>query len=353
MNDEFRKLDEKLCGIQPGNYSSFSSGCTDRLVNEYSWNDLDFNLNAVPFQRDTAVIVTSYYGHLMWLKNTLASYRKTGAYVVLAYDNSPYVWDNLDDAEFILHKFPRPLHFLLCHAYVLKHKTYDADKRTGWFWNAKYAQNVVRGFENIKYVYVTNGDCFLRRPEGMSEMPEVLGGGDLVSGQSTPNSTIHTADLFMKAEAFYKIMDYMSSRMKYTIMAGQSPEALLRDAVDDIGLKETFVDYPTLSDGSIDYYCTHDIDSTFKRVLGFKNLYAEQEYRENNRLPPLEKEYMDGFHGWLYATSEWKETLCKYYSTGDRRYLYMWWDRGCDTDTDRRYYPLEHYGTEPIYDEEK
>jgi len=348
MNEEIRDLDNRMIGLEKFNYATISSGCTDRLNGKYSWNDIDFNLNDAPFKRDTAIVVTSYHGHLMWLKNTLTSYRKTSAFVILAYDNSSYIWDNLEDPDFILRRFPRPIHYLLCHAYVLKHKTYDADKRTGWFWNVRYAQNIIKSLPNIKYVYVTNGDCFLDRPDGMAEMPGVLGDGDFMSGQSTPNGTIHTACMFFKSDAFHKMIDYMSSRMKYTILAGQSPEALVRDAVDDLGLKEKFLEYPVLPDGGIDYYCTRDLESTYKKVLGFRNLYAEQEYRENNRLEPIDSKYMDDFRDWSYCSGEWKETLCKYYSTGDRRYLYMWWDRGCDTDTDRRYYPLEHYGTEPI-----
>jgi hypothetical protein len=43
----------------------------------------------------------------------------------------------------------------------------------------------------------------------------------------------------------------------------------------------------------------------------------------------------------------------KYYETGDRRYLYMAWDQNEDSWYDRVYYPIEHYGEEPIIKEEE
>ena len=348
MNEEIKDLENILLKWVPFDYASFGSECTDRSRSKYSLNDFDFNLNNRVLRQDTAIIVTSYFGQLMWLKSTLSSYRKTDAFVILSYDNATCIWENIDDSEYILRMLPRPIHQLLAHASVVKHKTFDANKRVGWFWDVKYAQHIIRGFKNIKYVYVTNGDCILDRPEGMKEMPDILGDGDLMSGQSTPNGTIHTADMFFKADAFHKAVDYMSDRMKHYVLASESPECLMRDAVDELQLKETFIDYPILEDGSIDYYCTNNLDSTYKRVLGFRNLYAEQEYRENNRLEPIEKEYMDDFHNWTYCPTAWQETICQYYATGDRRYLYMWWDRGCDTDTERRYHPVEYYGNEPI-----
>ena len=119
-------------------------------------------------------------------------------------------------------------------------------------------------------------------------------------------------------------------------------------AVDELKLKEIFAEQPIRADGSIDYYGQEDIDSTWKRVLGFKNLYHLFEYHENNGLEPDFKRYMDPYRDWLYFRDDWRNTICRYYETGDRRYLQMFWDRGKDTDTERKYLPLEAYGTNPI-----
>jgi hypothetical protein len=350
MNKELRDLDAHLSGVEKYDFSRMAS-CAENRAGGYSWPDIYFNQNDKPFQTDTAIIVTSWSGQLGWLKATLSAYRRTGFYVILAYDNPFYVWQNIDDPEHSLRLMPRPIHHLLAHSVVIKHKTYDADKRTGWFWNTKYAQAIVNGFPNIKYVYATNGDCVCEKPEGFEELKRILGDGDFMSGQSEPGRTIHTACVLYKIEAFNKIMDYMSSRNQFTIIGAQSPECMLRDAVNVLKLKETFAPVqPILPDGSTDYYCTRGLPSTWRDVIGFRNLYAEQEYRENNRLDPLPGKYFDPWMDWCYFRDDWRGTICRYYQTGDKRYLMMWWDRGSDTDTERRYYELDHYGKEPIID---
>ena len=343
--NEITRLDQMLAGIIPSNFSNMDY---DRKNCEFTWNDCEFNINNKPFFSETAIIVTSYQAQLGWLKATLTEYRKSGAYVILAYDNLACIWNNLDDSEYFMKMFPHPLHYLLAHSVVVKHKTYDADKRTGWFWDVWYGSSIVNSLPNIKYVYITNGDCITENPGGFKELPGILGNGDFMSGQSIPRGTIHTANLFLTSHAFRKIMNYISIRMHWPVMASQSPEMLLRDAVDELGLKETFVKQPVLPDGSIDYYCTHNLPSTWKDVLGFRNLYAEFEYRENNGLEPLDKKYLDPFRDYFYFRSDWRDTVCMYYKTGDRRYLGMFWDRGKDTDTERKFLPLEDYGREPI-----
>lgn len=347
MTNEFRDMDEMLSGIKPGDFSGLDY---NRNNCKYTWADFEFNMNSAPFRSDTAIIVTSYQGQLGWLKATLASYRKSGHYVILSYDNPFYIWSNIDDPEYNLHHMPRGIHYLLAHSVVVKHKTYDADKRTGWFWDVWYAQGIIRNMPNIKYVYVTNGDCLVEKPEGFQELKQILGNGDFMAGQSTPKGTIHTADMILKVDAFHNIMDYMTSRMKYNVMASQSPEALLRDAVDTLNLKETFAKQPIdARDGSVDYYCTQNSDSTWKQVLGFRNLYHEFEFCENHGLEPKFKDFMDPYKDWMYFRDGWRRTICKYYETGDRRYLMQFWDEGKDTDTERKFLPLEAYGAEPIW----
>ena len=350
MNTDFIKLDKVLTGIEKYDFSSFSSSANNRKISQYSWPDISFNMNDFPYNTDTAIIVTSWCGQLGWLKATLTNYRLSGAYIILAYDNSMFIWDNLLSQEYIVTHMPSPLHCLLAHSTVIKHKTYDSDKRTGWFWDVRYAQGIISQFKNIKYVYCTNGDCCIDRPDGIKELPTLLSDCDFMSGQSVEGGTIHTACVFYKIDAFNKIMDYMAERNKHTIIGGSSPECLLRDAVNILQLKEKFVESPKNSKGEVDYYNTINADSTWKKILGFRNLYAESEYCENNRLEPIESKYWDDFMNWTYFRHDQRETICKYYETGDRRYLMMWWDRGSDTDTERKFNPIEYYGNQPIYE---
>jgi hypothetical protein len=352
MNSEQRRLVRREVGDEPWE-PCFGGGSNDRSETEFTWNDLVFNLNSFPFDTDTAIVVTSWAGHLKWLRATLASYRRSGKFVILSYDLSQnYIWDRLLDVEEYIHySLPRPIHHLLAHATVFKHKTYDADKRTAYFWDLKYAQGIINMYPNIKYVYCTNGDCIWEKPEGIDELIKILGDGDLMSGQSQPDKTIHTADILYTRECFNKVVDYMTERMKVPIIGSTSAECLLRDAVTVYQLKETYAPkQPLDKNGDIDFYCGAAPDSTFKDVVGFRNLSAEQEYRENNALEPLPKEYLDDFNNWIYFNSGEQAAICQYYTTGDRRYLFQFWDRGEDSDYNRLYYPLEFYGSEPILD---
>ena len=355
--DEIKQMDLMATGIEKFNYAAFGTGSDDRTRTEYSWGDFFMNLNDAPFNTDMAMIVTGWSGHLGWMKATLSSYRRTGGFVILAFDNSNYIWDpHLNEPMYVIEKQPRSLHTLLAHAVVQKHKTYDADKRIGWFWNVKYALSIINAYPNIKYVYCTNADCIVERPEGMRDVIKLLeeAQGDFISGQSQPGGTIHTACVMYKVETLNKIIDYMTTRISPMVIAGQSPETMLRDVVNLTGIKEVFApEQPRLKNGDIDWYCTTNAPSTWKTLLGFRNLYAEQEDRTNNRFELLHRKYLDDYQGWLYFNPTERSMMCKYYDTMDRRWLYMWWDRNCNSCEDRVYHPLEHYGTEPIPEDGK
>lgn len=351
MTPELVELDARLAGFKKWE-SAFTNTTNNRKETYFTWNDVAFNANNIPYHSETAIIVTSWIGQLPWLAATLANYRKSGAFVVLSYDHPVQPWDPIDNPEWAVRNLPKPLHYRLAHTVVVKHKTFDADKRIGWFWDVRYAQGLLRSFPHFKYVYVTNGDCIWERPEGLPELIALLGSGDLMSGQSEPGRTIHTADMLLKREAFDRILDYMESRMRVPILNGQSAECLLRDAVNELKLTETFAPVqPLCEDGSIDYYCERYVDSTFKQLVGFRNLFAEQEYRQNKAMEPLPAKYLDPSNDWMHIPDRHRDTLCRYYDTKDRRYLMQWWDRGEDSDYNRLFWPLAWYGTEPIYEE--
>lgn len=346
MNEN--KLDRLLAGIDPW-IEDFGQGMEQRGKDGMSWYDLSINANSLPCEKSLAVIVTAWNGQLKWLKAVLKAYRLADAFVILAYDNPFYAWAYKGEA----HKartMPNGDHYILAHAVVHKHITYDADKRNGWFWDVRYAQGILKQFPNIKYVYLTNGDCIIEKPEGFKDLISLLGNNDLMAGQSH-DEVLHTADIIFKVDAFHKIFDIYGEKMRVPVIGSRSPENTMKECIAELELKVAHVEkQPRDQDGSIDMYARYDQDSTWKDLLGFKNLFAIQETAWNYGLQPLPRKYVDDYEDWIYFSGEEKETICKYYETGDMRYLYMWWDRGEDSWYNRLYYPLEHYGTEPIYE---
>lgn len=345
MNE--KKLDRMIAGIDPWK-ENFGTGMERRGADGMSWYDLSINCNSRPCDTDTAIIVTSWMGQLKWLKAVLTQYRLTGAFVILAYDNPFYAWAETNSHQMI-RCMPNPSHYLLANSVVHKHITYDSDKRNGWFWDVRYAQGILKSFPNIKYVYCTNGDCIIEKPEGMKDVIALLGEADLMAGQSS-DSVIHTADMIFKIDAFNKIFDFMADKMTPPVLGSRSPEQMLLEAVAALGIKVKHApEQPLAADGTLDCYCCDGQPSTWKDLLGFRNLFAEYETAGNQGKEPLPAKYVDSYNDWIYWGGEERETICKFWETGDRRYLYKFWDQWEDSDYNRLYYPIEHYGKDPIY----
>lgn len=329
--------------------ANYGDGMESRGADGVSWYDLSYNVNTIPCDTDTAIIVTAWFGQLKWLKSALESYRKSGAFVILAYDNPFYPWIPPTPHD-IIRCMPNMNHYVLANSFVLKHLTADSNKRNGWFWNIRYAQGVIKSFPNIKYVYHTNGDCVWDKPEGLKDLKAFLGDNDIMAGQ-TSGDVLHTADVIYKKEAFDKVVDYMYDIMRIPILGSHSPEVMLRNAVVDLKLKVLTAPKQPLDpkDGSVDMYARYGQDSTLKDLVGFRNVFAEYETMGNEGKEMMFlKPYFDDYENCIYWGGEEKETICQYWKTGDRRYLYKFWDQWEDSDYNRLYYPLEAYGKEPI-----
>ena len=346
MSDQ-AKLERKWAALEPW-AENFDGGMECRGVDGYSWYDLSL-LNALPAEKDCAIIVTAWQGQLKWLESTLRAYRETGAFVILAYDHHLFPWAKPGPQD-MLRSMPNYKHYQLANSVVYKHPTADASKRNGWFWSVRYAQGILRSFPNIKKVYLTNGDCLFQKPEGFSDLLKLVDDCDLISGQTTTNGTIHTANVLFKREAFDKIFDYTEGLMHVPVIASRSPERNLLEAVRKCGLKLGLPPQMPLDlDGTVDPYCRYGQESTWRSMVGFRNLFAEYEQAANDGLELMWlKPYNDNFMDWLYWSGEERAFICKYWETGDRRYLFQFWDAGEPSDYDRLYYPLEHYGKEPI-----
>jgi len=347
--DKFHRL---LAGLDRWQ-EDFGAGMETRGKDDLSWYDLSVNANSLPCTTDTAIVVTAWQGQLKWLKAVLTGYRKTGAFVILAYDNPFYPWMAYSSAN-IIRCLPNQQHYILANSMVMKHITYDSDKRNGWFWSVRYAQGVIKSFPNIKQVYVTNGDCIFEKPEGMPQLVKLLDDCDVISGQNTASS-IHTANVLFNIDAFNEIVDYMTKMMTVPVIGSRSPEGNLKEAIDVLGVKMGIAPVqPQDKDGTIDPYARYGPDSTWRQLVGFRNLFAEYETCGNEGLEVgYLSPYVDDYQDHCYWGGEERTTVCPYWKTKDRRYLMKWWDQWEDSDYNRLYYPIEHYGKEPIYGVDK
>jgi len=290
-----------------------------------------------------AIIVTSFDGHLTFLKSTLSGYVNSGKYVISSMDRHTGT-------------IPEDI-FAIPHSWTFKHKTYGAEKRNGWLWDIVYGAGIINLFENFEYVFTVNGDCIWDKPKGVEDIIELIGDNEIMSSSS--NGIIHTCSVIWKRHTFLDFVSYIRKNLAHNIPESYSPEVLLRDWALLYKIK---VKVPSLQAkypqghqhaGAIDHYSSYHQDSTWKQLLGYRNLGGEHKWSVLEHLEPLPIKYFDLRNRGEFLSQHEKTTLLPFYLTQDRRYLYMYWDQGEDSYYNRKYHTLKHYGDSVLYDDSK
>lgn len=256
------------------NFSSGIEEYTYEQIKKMDYHEFARQYNTIPYKSNVAILTTSHWEHLVFMKYTLESFRKSGKFVICAYDNPFNPLFKYPRRNTVL--LPTPDIWLLPHAWVFKHITYAQPKRFGWFWSTKYAFSIIDGFE-FDYVFMNNSDCIWERPEGVDELIDILGGGDYMSSASKIDTAPHTCSVIFKTDALRKIVSYMTELMKVPTSKGYSPEVMLFDATKKLGLKQVYAPKQPLHENhNVDYYHSLKQDCTWKEILGFRNLGAER-----------------------------------------------------------------------------
>jgi len=312
--------------------------------------------NSFPFIAKMGMVFTSYKGHLPFIRHVLEQYRKIeDMFIVGAYDTW-YIDPDVSQTHTML---PDPKMWYLAHSWVFKHNTWSGlSKRHGWLWSHYYASSILRPLKNLEYIWTSNGDCCWDRPEGVYEIIDLLGDADFMSGQSDyygdGRPMIHSCSIVFKRDAYFSFIDYVIEKLKVSGTESYSPEMLLMNWVLEYDIKYKHAPVQPIYktgpyEGRPDTYCEQGCESTWRDVLGFRNLIAEKNWRYNNRLPPLDKKYFDLIHS---GSDLDKNTIYKFYETGDYRYVLMSWDLAPEVPREERIEAkkrnLEYYGKEPI-----
>jgi len=306
----------------------------------------DFIKNIPIIDTDTVIIIPTYDGHLMFLKNVLQQYIKTGKFVVCSYDrHTENVPNDILDVP---------------HSWVFKHKTYGADKRNGWIWDIIYAAGLISEFQNVKYIITANGDCVWDKPENIKDLLNMISYSDILSA-SCDSNLIHTCNVVWKRPCFLSFIEYIKFHLRNNRPESYSPEVLLRDFMKEE--RERFYNAPVSKqpiypkghryEGKIDHYSSYNQDSTFKELVGYRNLGGEHKASCLEHLEPVERDYFDLRQGGKFLNQHERNTLLNYYTNNDRRWLYKYYAEGEDSYWNRRYYPIEYYGDKVLKDDSK
>lgn len=304
-----------------------------------------FYLNDFPLRAKKAIIVTSWDGHMMFLKQSLLRYKMSDAYVICSFDRT-----NVDMPKDIMD---------IPDSWVFKHRTYGAEKRNGWIWDIIYAGNIISGFNNIESVFTVNSDCIWEKPEHIDEMIKFLGKDcDMMSSSS--NGAIHTCAVMYKGYIFNRFRNFLIDHLRINVPESYSPEYLLQKFVKSDNVKNMVPPYQAKFpkghqyEGKVDHYSAYNQFSTWNNILGYRNLGGEHKWACLEHLQPVPINYIDmrvDENGIGKYFSSHEQNLFNYYLSNDRRWLYKYWAEGEDSYWNRRYYPLQYYGSESLYDD--
>ena len=264
--------------------------------------------------KKVGIILTSHPGNRAFLKAGVETHKKLGYWMCLAYDNyidplSPSidynaimpgkdVMDNID-------------------SFVMGHWQTWGGVLYPYFWALKWGITLMQDFE---YIYCSNGDFIIEKPEGFPKLLEILGDGDIMSVGPVRERAINTCGFICKAKAAKAIVQHFQDHFipfevyeKYTQEIGNA-EGRFGMAIKDLGLKLVEVDPP------VDEQCAPGKGTWFD-VIGYRHIHAEFNRAYKYKGIPPELKYIDAQH-----INAWEvEILKKYEETKDISILKNWW----------------------------
>ena len=284
-----------------------------QIVKDYEANDKWAKLAT----KNIGVLLTSHPGNRPFLKAGVNTHKKLGYWLTLVYDNyfdpknKNYKYDQAMPARDV---FDQLNTFL-----IGPHQTWGGVLYP-YFWLLKFGLQTMGGFE---YVFCSNGDCIIEKPENFPQIIDMLGDADIMGCGLEENNgrpIFNTTSFIAKTKAVQAIMKHFQDHLipldnyeKYAEKMGNT-ESRFYIAIKDLDLK--------LAKAPINPASTqlHKPHGTWYDILGFRHIHAEYNYAWKHRLIPPEPKYLDrrylGRRGVL---------IQEYYDTKDKKKIEEWW----------------------------
>jgi hypothetical protein len=196
------------------------------------------------------------------------------------------------------------------------------------FWNYRAAADLIKSSDS-EYVFTIGADSVLENPEGMWEIAELLGDGDIIAC-STKNPKRHsglfcgTKSFLAKKQVFIDIVDFIQKDYVPFYSIGNM-ETRFGVAIKNLNIKEVIV--PELPEEDQFAHCYDENGNcinrgTWGKVLGYRHLAGEHKIRRIKKQKPLEEKFYDK----KYLSQKEINTLLKYWETNDWKYVEAWWE---------------------------
>lgn len=260
---------------------------------------------------------------LPFLKASVESFKKLGYWIVLSYDNFINPKDTSSNIDWGRWMPPKDVMDSI-DTFLIPHYQSWGGVSYGYSWQLKLCSSLLSNFE---YVLCANGDCVIEKPEGFSELLEMLGDADIMSsGPSLPRE-IGTAGLLMKSSAYVKIADHILKGMvpfenyELTTQERGNTEGRLAVAVRDLGLKQIIVEPGRCQTHKICEQFHQPGYGTWYEKIGFRHTHGELNYAYRYKSAPPPAKYLDE----RYCGAEDIKAARIYDETKDIKSIEYWW----------------------------
>jgi len=268
--------------------------------------------------KDVGVLLTSHPGNRAFLKASVESHKKLGYWICLAYDNyldpeRPELdWNSFMPDRDVIDQVDT---FILPH-----HQTWGGVLYP-YFWLLRLGVSTMRHF---KYIFCSNGDCILEKPENFPQIIELLekGENDIAVCGWEHDRIFNSTSFLAKSEAIQAVMEHFQKYFiplkayEETAQVFGNCEGRMGQAVIDLGLKLAEVENP------FNTQMHEKGHGTWYDILGFRHIHAEYGYSQRNKLIPPEIEYFDK----RYLNPKEYRLIETYWKTKDKKYLEEWWE---------------------------
>lgn len=289
---------------------------TDEQIERWYWqanhvytNNKNDELTYNKLKKDICVVIPSHRHQRPWLKACLESVSKLNLFKILAYDN-PF------HKGLSTHPMPKilpPNDVLALADYIsIKPKTFHSGVTIPHMWNMIFAVNqaYIMGFD---YILCINGDFIIEHPKNFDKLRALMGDADMYPLAWNPNKpSCGTAAFIAKLEPQVRFWREFARTLHKPL---GNAEARLGKFYKENNLK-VHHDNP----GPLTHRMPQP-ESTWYKLVGLRHLHAEHKVRRWEQMEPVEEKYFDK----RFFVNREQTTLGKYWETGDKKFLRMWW----------------------------
>jgi hypothetical protein len=289
---------------------------------KYILNDMMRNDEwAMKVFKPVGVLLTSHPGNRPFLKSSLETHKKLGFWTTVIYDN--YFDPNQKHISYE-QCMPKRDVFDLADTFIIPHHQTWGGVLYPYFWCLYLGVQTMGAFD---YIFCSNGDCILEKPEGFPKIMEMLGDADIMGcGYESNNGRelFNTTSFIAKTSAIQAVMkhfrDYLIGIDTYERYAEKmgNTEGRFAIAIKELGLKVKKVPVNPVNTQ------VASPGGTWYDILGFRHVHGEFNNSHRRKKIPPDPKYLDD----RYMTSKIK-LIQDYYNEENPKkkqiILKKWW----------------------------